>query len=275
MGVPEWLLGGKGLRVFSGRHQPRIYQSREQWDWYAVFSDYDLWFCLDGRGEMVVDGEPHAIEPGTVFLFCPGQVVHGRSLPGNPLRNFAVHFLLEPGLTLEFRAGRVGRNLPLLRLTAEWCTELVDAPGVPRAALRTHLVTDFLLRLLIEMERGEEPALERRLREQVRAVEAEPWRDWSVEALARAVGLSLPQLNRRWRHFTGTSPRRFVIQARCATARRLLEESTLTVQEIADSLGYRDVFFFSRQFKRETGSAPRAYRENKRVKPRRSGEPNT
>ena len=44
-------------------------------------------------------------------------------------------------------------------------------------------------------------------------------------------------------------------------ARLLLAESSLSVGMIAEALGFRDVFFFSRQFRQRTGLTPTAYRK--------------
>jgi AraC-like DNA-binding protein len=44
----------------------------------------------------------------------------------------------------------------------------------------------------------------------------------------------------------------------------LLSQSALTISEVADRLGYRDVFFFSRQFKQHNGLSPRQFRARER-----------
>jgi len=270
--MPDWLLSDNSLEVLVYPAGPRVYYSREDWDWQAELHDFDLWLCFEGRGTINVDGREHAVEPGSVFLFCPGQQVRGRSLPGCPVCNFGAHFRFGGSRSLEFMAGKVSRNLVLYRNLAEWCEGLYGALLDGRAAIRSHCVRDLLVRLWVDLERGDEPALERRVREQMKAIEAQPWREWRVASLAQTVGLSEPQLNRRWRQFAGTSPRRFVIRARCATAARLLRESSLSVQEIAHSLGYRDVYFFSRQFKREYGAAPSVYRAEARQTERDQSE---
>jgi AraC-like DNA-binding protein len=59
---------------------------------------------------------------------------------------------------------------------------------------------------------------------------------------------------------TGRRPQEWIIEARLARARQLLAETGLTVSQIAEALGFRDVFFFSRQFTQRTGQTPTAYR---------------
>ena len=59
---------------------------------------------------------------------------------------------------------------------------------------------------------------------------------------------------------TNMSPGNFVVHAHVQRARQLALETTMSMSQIADALGYRDVHFFSRQFKQWTGHSPRRLR---------------
>ena len=59
------------------------------------------------------------------------------------------------------------------------------------------------------------------------------------------------------------SPEQFLIHARIDRAKYLLRETDMTIGQIADALGYRDVFYFSRQFARVTGKTASAFRTRK------------
>ena len=50
--------------------------------------------------------------------------------------------------------------------------------------------------------------------------------------------------------------RTYVVQARLERAHYLLEETNYPIGQIAEILGYQDVFLFSRQFKRYYGFPP-------------------
>lgn len=86
----------------------------------------------------------------------------------------------------------------------------------------------------------------------------------SEEAAARALGLSLRNLQRRLRA-EGTSYREALNDSRQEMARALLAEGRHSVTEIALLLGFADTGSFSRAFRRWTGQSPRAYcRERER-----------
>lgn len=80
----------------------------------------------------------------------------------------------------------------------------------------------------------------------------------TAEAAARALGMSLRNLQRRLRE-EGTTYREALKGTREEMARAHLEERRTTVTEIAFLLGFSDPNSFSRAFRRWTGQSPRAY----------------
>ncbi|MFW5776117.1 MAG: response regulator transcription factor [Spirochaetota bacterium] len=84
--------------------------------------------------------------------------------------------------------------------------------------------------------------------------------DLTVDGLAGEYGMSAAYLGRLFRRVTGIGFRDYLRARRVSEARRLLRQSDLLVPEIARSVGYSDVDFFTEQFRRETGTTPAAYR---------------
>jgi AraC-like DNA-binding protein len=80
--------------------------------------------------------------------------------------------------------------------------------------------------------------------------------------IASELGMAESTLRRRFRQATGTPPHAYVLQCRTARARQLLAETNLELKEIARRLGYRDVYFFCRQFRKQTGVPPGLYRRS-------------
>ena len=88
-------------------------------------------------------------------------------------------------------------------------------------------------------------------------------READYDALAEEIGMTAGTLRRRFRAATGISPHQHVLQLRIAEARQLLGESDEPIKSIAQRLGYRDVYFFSRQFRAVTGVPPAMYRRSR------------
>ena len=62
----------------------------------------------------------------------------------------------------------------------------------------------------------------------------------------------------------GVSPLEYLQNLRIRKAKELLRDNTSSISEIAISLGYANLYDFSRTFKRETGLSPSAYARSKR-----------
>lgn len=134
-----------------------------------------------------------------------------------------------------------------------------DRRGVRRAV---HLLEGMLLELAEEGDAAAPPIpwLGRAMK-RIAAWAAGGTPDYA--ALAAELGKSESTLRRRFQEVAGTSPHTYLLQCRAAEARRLLGETDLPVKAIADRLGYRDVYFFSRQFRQLAGVPPAAYRRSR------------
>ena len=91
---------------------------------------------------------------------------------------------------------------------------------------------------------------------------------WTVETLAREVGLSRSTFAERFGHFVHESPIHYLTRWRMQLAARLLERQGLSIAQIAAEVGYESVAAFNRAFKKCTGITPGAWRK---VRPVASG----
>jgi transcriptional regulator GlxA family with amidase domain len=83
---------------------------------------------------------------------------------------------------------------------------------------------------------------------------------WTLESLAARVGLSRTQFAERFRDAVGETPLQYLRLLRMQQAMRLLAETTLGLEQVAQSVGYQDAFSFSKVFKRTLGLSPRDFR---------------
>jgi AraC-type DNA-binding domain-containing proteins len=70
-----------------------------------------------------------------------------------------------------------------------------------------------------------------------------------------------------FKKITGRTISEYVHAVRVKTALYMLEESRLTVAELAEFLGYSDVSYFSRVFKQTTGVSPSEFIQQKNSLP--------
>jgi AraC-like DNA-binding protein len=87
-----------------------------------------------------------------------------------------------------------------------------------------------------------------------------PGADWTLETLARAVGLSRSALAERFTHFVGDPPMQYLTRWRMQAAARLLADGQAKVSAVALEVGYDSEAAFSRAFKKAAGVPPAAWR---------------
>ena len=92
----------------------------------------------------------------------------------------------------------------------------------------------------------------------------QPEETWTVESLARRVGLSRSALSAKFTLLVGTPPIQYMTDVRLTKAAALLRTHPATLIEVALSVGYESEVAFSKAFKRHFGVAPGAYRRGAR-----------
>lgn len=90
----------------------------------------------------------------------------------------------------------------------------------------------------------------------------QPAQAWTVESLARGVGVSRSVLAERFTHFVGQSPMQYLGKWRMALAANYLRGTSLSLTRIAEEVGYETATAFNRAFKREFGVPPATWRRD-------------
>ncbi|MFC5063022.1 AraC family transcriptional regulator [Actinomycetospora atypica] len=193
----------------------------------------------DAATSMLVGTYPVGGEMGArlVRSLPPVAVLRPDDLPGLALG--ALTALLDAELDHEGPGQEVVLDRALDLLLATVLRAWFAGPAAPSAALARR-----------------DPAVGPALR----AVEAEPARGWTVDALARHAGLSRAAFARRFTTLVGEPPMSWLTDLRLTLAADLLRGSDLTLAAIADRVGYASPFALSAAFLRERGVRPTALR---------------
>jgi transcriptional regulator GlxA family with amidase domain len=108
----------------------------------------------------------------------------------------------------------------------------------------------------------------------VNHLHSDPARPQSVRELAALVNLSPSRFRALFIAQTGCAPLRYLQRFRLRRARLLVERTFLSVKEVMALVGYNDPSHFARDFHREHGAPPSAFRRSDVVAPLpRPGDP--
>ncbi|MGF6956305.1 GlxA family transcriptional regulator [Paraburkholderia youngii] len=107
---------------------------------------------------------------------------------------------------------------------------------------------------------GLEPATHPKVRRAILLMEQHIGQPLCMAELARRLEMSVRQIERLFTAQTGKSPQAYARQIRIRMASWLLTGSDRTVADIASSCGFSDASHLGREFRKEFGESPNAYR---------------
>ncbi|WP_105104413.1 GlxA family transcriptional regulator [Microbulbifer pacificus] len=103
-------------------------------------------------------------------------------------------------------------------------------------------------------------------------VQAQTWlkqhcsEDVKLSEVAKTFDMSVRSFNRRFKLATGQTPLQYLQNVRVDMARELLQSTNLSVNEIAEKVGYQDMGHFTALFKKFLSTTPSEYRTTVRAK---------
>lgn len=98
----------------------------------------------------------------------------------------------------------------------------------------------------------------------LKRIHEKPRHDWSVESLARAVGVSRTVLADRFKHFLDQPPMQYLARWRLQLAAQEMKTTDRPLKIIAEESGYESEAAFGRAFKRLFGTSPGDWRRRQR-----------
>ena len=82
-----------------------------------------------------------------------------------------------------------------------------------------------------------------------------------LNSIARTLGFSSSYLTKVFNKVENTTPSKVIRSYRMGIAKQLLNDDSLTIQQIASHVGYSDPFHFSKSFKQTVGISPTQYKQ--------------
>ncbi|BCI55480.1 putative transcription regulator, AraC family protein [Mycolicibacterium litorale] len=216
-----------------------------------------------------------AADAGSIILtVCSGAFVVGAAglLDGRPC---TTHWMYADLLARTYPTARVDRNV-LFVDDGNLITSAGTAAGIDaclhlvRRELGSEVTNKIARRMVVPPQRdgGQRQYIEQPI--PVRCSERfAPHLDWivanldkphTVSTLARRANMSARTFARRFVEETGTTPMQWVTDQRVLDARRMLEESDLDIDRIAERSGFGTATLLRHHFRRIIGVTPTDYR---------------
>lgn len=233
-----------------------------------------LLYVQTGTAELEVEGVVHPVQKASLQV-VPALSVHGfrfsQDVQGyvlslaQPLVEQLGAMLDSPPLARAACYPAVGQQRYLDDLFAAIAQEYSEQQ-LGRELMLQSLISALLVwvgRRSLDQARAEAPGQDRgreHLQGFIRQLEAQFREHLPIEHYAAELGISAAHLNALCRRLAGQSALQMINQRLLLEAKRSLVYTAMTINQVADSLGFSEPAYFSRFFKRCTGQSPKDFR---------------
>lgn len=235
------------------------------------FDYYGIQFIVSGGVWLQVGSEKRETAQGPLMFFThPGEPYSYGTLPGQYRKHWYVCFkgerakrYVESGLLPEKINGKRFFSIMEPLLFQQLFHDFKQKNSIMAKNSHARAVHALETLLLAVMDNSEKEVSSQRtvpVAELIREISEKPAQNWDFPKQAIKLNLSMSHFRRIFLQYAGLPPGKFLIECRLRAARQLLLETQIRVNEIAYAVGFRNVFHFSRIFKKQSGKSPLDYR---------------
>ena len=239
------------------------------WSLERVWNDYTFWHVVSGAALFECESNAFKTEVGDSYIFKPGLKYTAKKISDERFATMVVHFDIDTN-PIEFYTNykykssdplfnkklllkvMENTNLGLKEAANKWFTAFLYGLHKENSEISKMKHQDFY----VNNEQS------RMLTTICEKISNHPEKPFSIAELAKKLHVSSDHFTRLFKSFAGISPKDFMINVRLNHAKGLLLSSSYTMERIADLCGYKNHYFFSRQFKAKTGISPSHYRSH-------------
>lgn len=246
------------------------------WHWHEAL---EFNYVAAGRVRVSTTGSSREFEAGQGFFVNSNVLAAMESLGGCVLESHLFHPVFLSGHFKSVFETRYlnpviqNRGIELVPLTGEDANQKLLLQKLRRLAALEHREAEFQTRnllseiwlLLLEVLKTLDtapPKNQERILTMMAFIRDNLAEKLTLEDIAGAAAVSTRECLRCFRESIGQSPMEFLIQCRVDAAKKLLQDRSMPVTDVALKTGFNSAAYFAKIFKRVTGKTPSQYRDS-------------
>ena len=245
-----------------------FFECPENWHFKRKMTYYDLLVFRQGEGIWKGPDGSAVSETNTCLLLEKGKSYTAKRIKGKKQRYYFIHYdyvdnngnIIVPNPDMVPFLSTIPNDFNLLYELANRCFEAYQRTNGEWEAsvwLKTILLSLLEQKRIIKQELSENAIRINKLCLEIKDNIAKKWR---LDEMAKTVGLSTDHFAATFKKYMNVSPGEWVINSRINQAKTLLRYDIKSISQIAENLGYCDIYAFSKQFKKITGLTPKQFR---------------
>ena len=220
----------------------------------AVRSYWLVHFVVSGMGYYKIGDSEYNVGAGEMFVIPPGVETYYKADDVNPWNYIWIGFTSSGPLPLKLSDTiRSPEALEIFNLIKSQ-TDYNASTG----AFLTARLWDLFALLL-----GREEAPADYIETALKIIHSEYMYDIDVKRLSERIGLDRCYFSTIFKKKMGFSPKQYILNYRMSVAASLMLNRGTSVSVTANSVGYSDIFNFSKAFKNHYGVSPSEYKKRK------------
>lgn len=243
----------------------------------------ELLYVNSGHHTLLVDGVLHTMEPGQLIFYAPHSFHEGYA-PSNAVVSIVSFEAAIPQLFPFYNRviTLTGKQQTILsQIISAGMDVFLPAPAnsglrgmIPRADIADYTLQQLKNQLelfLIDLYQTAEPRTPQPVavnQENFRTEQFASVHDFlsshigtqlTLPQIAEGCAMSVPKLKTLCKAQCGCGPIAYFISMKILAAKKMLCDSSLSITQISEQLGFQSVHYFSKLFKEKTGMTPSEY----------------
>lgn len=232
--------------------------------------DYQLLYIAAGQGHFFINGQERVVSAGNIIVYLPGQPQEYVYFKDDKTDVYWVHFTgSDVEKIIDYYNIRLSENIIYIGTSPDYqwlFGQIIQEMQLCRPRFE-ELISLLLRNIFILISRNligancADNSLENEVELAMHYFRENYRSEINVEDYALSRGMSASNFYRVFKQISGSTPLQYILKLRLSNAQNLLENSNLTIAEIASAVGYENPLYFSRVFHKHIGVSPSEYRK--------------